>query len=174
MRSSNQYRRNRAREATRKGHHHRGRRRAASLLDLVVSILILGILASVAAPRLSSSIEYYRAQAAADRIRTDMSHARRLARARGVTETIDFDVEGNRYTFSSVKDPDSPSVSYVVDVSAAPYHARITAATFGAGTSLNFNGYGVAASGGSVTVQAGSEERTIVVDAGSGEVRVVP
>ncbi len=45
----------------------------------------------------------------------------------------------------------------------APYHVRIIAADFGGDSSVQFNGYGMPDTGGSVTVESGGQQRTVTI-----------
>jgi hypothetical protein len=72
-------------------------------------------------------------------------------------------------------DPDHPSATYRVDLTAEPYRATIVSAQFGTSgntATLAFSGYGMPSAGGSVTLAVGASRRTVTVDGASGEVTV--
>lgn len=134
-----------------------------SLLELVIVIALAGVVAALAAPRFASAQARYRADAAARQIAADVALAAERAKAIGGQVTITF-APGRAaykadYTLAGV------SESWRSDLSAEPYMAVITGAAFGAGTTLEFNGRGVPAAAGEITVQSGRVR--VVVSVGS-------
>jgi type II secretory pathway pseudopilin PulG len=137
-------------------------------VELVLVVAIVGILAAIAAPRFAGAGERYKALVAADRVMRDVAHARARAIASGAVVSMDFTPATVSYTINGMRDPDAPAKSYVVDLTATPYRCTALAADFGGSTTLKFNGYGVPASGGSVTVTVGSYKCVVTVAAGTG------
>jgi len=56
----------------------RGSRGGVSLLELTVTVLILGIVAAIASPTYSSSLQKYRTEVTSQRIVQDIEQTRRL------------------------------------------------------------------------------------------------
>ena len=152
-----------ARSTTRKG---------VSLLDLTISVMIVAVITGIAVPRFSSVTQAYSADAAAQRMVSDLERARRRARTTGTSETIAFDVDGDRYTFSSVASLESSGVPYTVELGQSPYSADLVKVAFDSETSLTFNGFGVPASSGAMVIAVGRERREVTVDASSGLITV--
>lgn len=65
-------------------------RGGSTLIDIVVTILIIGILAASAAPRFSNSLNFFRLNMAAERLAADLKYAGTLARVSGKEVRIDF------------------------------------------------------------------------------------
>ncbi len=144
-----------------------------TLAELVMVVLIIGIITAVAAPKYIDSLSRYRAEAAAQRIATDLKYARREAVGGSITRRVQFDVPAiNQYTLVGIPHLDDPSRTYEVDLSAPPYSALIVSVNFGGDAELIFDGYGAPDSGGTVVVASGGYQETVSVDADSGKVAV--
>jgi len=162
--------------ATRRGACRAGRpagsRGAFTLVELVIVVLIVGIMAAAAAPRLIDSVCYHRAEAAARRVKLDLDLARRSARLSSADRSIEFDTGAATYTLAGTTHLDHQGADYSVRLGQAPYHAAIVSADFDGGAVLTFNGYGAADSAGSVVVQAGPYQRTITVEPTTGKASI--
>jgi|694.fasta_scaffold00669_18 Tfp pilus assembly protein FimT len=169
------------------------------MIEVVIVVLILGILAAVAVPRFSRSIAVYQLDCAAVRICTDLNYAQSLARLRGTTQSVVFDIASNSYTLpdvanlnqgagqgagksaaksageSSNQGAAQASVSaYQVILSDYPHQVTLVSADFGAGSSTaTYNGYGAATSQGTIVISVGGMQRTVSLAAGS-TTRVMP
>ena len=119
------------------------------LLELVVVSAIMAALAAVAVPKYAASLARYRAAAAAARIKAELSLARRTAKISGSAQTVDVS-------------------DYQAILSESPYRAVIVSADFGGDEEVVFDGYGIPDDGGAVTVQVGTTERTVIIDADTG------
>ncbi len=141
-------------------------------MEVVVTILILGIIAGIAMPRLTSSLAAYRAEAAAKRLMSDLVLAQKRALTTGSRETVTFNLVTNRYAFPTIADPDGNGSLYEVDLTEYPYHAEISRATFATAQSVTFDGYGFPNSSGKVALNSGGVVRVVYIDAASGKVTV--
>ncbi len=142
--------------------------RAFSLIELVTVMIIIGILASMAVPRFANYTSRHRVEAAARRIVADLSLARRQARMTSASRTVEFDVTADDYRLVGTPDPDRPSAEYRVSLGVEPYRATIVSADFGGDATLVFDGYGAPDSGGTVVVQAGTNQQSVTVDPDTG------
>lgn len=143
-----------------------------TLVELVVVVAVVAVAAAIAVPRYTSSLSRYRADMAARRIAADLGMARNRAKVQGATQTVVFTPTTETYTLPGVAGLDNPSATYTVVISSDPYKADLVSASFGGSATASFNGYGAPAAGGSVVVQAGSTQKTVLLDANTGEAKV--
>lgn len=144
-----------------------------TLAELVIVLLILAILAAAAAPRFIGSLHRYRAEAAAARVAHDLRFARRQATAQSASQTVQFNSPAaHQYELVNLDDPHRPGQPYVVNLASEPYLAVIVSADFGGDATIVFNGYGRPDSIGTVTVQSGTVQRIVTVDADTGKAEV--
>ncbi len=121
-----------------------------TLIELVMVIVLIGIIAVYAAPKLGK-ITSTKAGAFVDKLRSDIRYAQNLAMTRGLRSRVDFSV-GNQYTvkssttstcsgFPTATDP-ATGGAYSVTINTGNY-AGITIATIPpAMTCLEFNSLG--------------------------------
>src|SRR3954469_1258777 len=107
-------------------------RRAFTMVELVMAMAIMAILAAIAIPRYASAISSYRARAAAQRIVHDLAQVQSLARTTSSSQTIVFSTTG--YQISNLRDLDTASTTYAVQLSAEPYKAAIASVNLTGGS----------------------------------------
>jgi len=149
-------------------------RRAFSLVEMLLVLVIMAVMAAVAIPRFSSAEARHRVEAAARRVAADLDLARQRARAAGANRSVIFNPGAARYRLPGVAHPDRPGSpdDYTVELGQAPYGAAITAVDFGGDAAIVFDGFGTPDSGGSVTIRVGRYAQTVTVDAGTGNATV--
>lgn len=133
---------------------------------------IIGMLAVVAVPRYGRAIARQRVDAAARRIAVDLALARRQARMTGAGQEVRFDINSNGYRLIELSDMDRSNREYAVPLGEEPYLATLTSADFAGSGTVTFDGYGVPDSGGQVVVQVGEYEKTITLNAETGQATV--
>jgi len=143
-----------------------------SLVELIIVLVILGVVAAIAAPRYASALCRYRADCAARRIVADLGLAQARARQTSQGQTLVFDLAANQLRIAGLPDLDRHSSDYTVRLGGAPYQAKIVSADFGGDSTIVFNGYGIPDSGGSVVVEVGDVQRTVVVSPATGKAQV--
>ncbi len=150
----------------------RARRGGIALVDLALTVLIVGIVAAVATPRFFTSLSAHRSRAAARRIAADLEYARRRAITRSASQTATFSTTTHSYTLAGVADPVRPSTTWTVRLSEAPWESTIASITFGNSGVLVFDWNGRPDRAGSLVVQSGGSQSTVAVDALTGKVSV--
>jgi hypothetical protein len=141
-------------------------------MELAVVLAITVVVAAIAIPRYFAAAANYRAKVAAYRIAADMAMARSKARACGASQSVVFTVAFNEYSVPGLSHLDRGDGGYKVSLADEPYKAELVSASFGGSSQATFNGYGIPLSGGSVTVKVGSMQKTVVLDAATGEATV--
>ena len=146
----------------------RSRRSGFTLVDLSVTVLVVGILAATTAPRFAIHLADLQADAAVQRLLSDLTGARHQALVRSTTQTIQFDVVNETYQLLGRPDPDHPSQVYTGRLSAYPYRTDIVTADFGGDAVLNFDLYGRPDTGGVVTLRSAGRLRTVTINPATG------
>lgn len=147
------------------------RRRAFSVVELVIVVLVTGVLAAVAVPVFVETLLFHRVESAARRIKSDLELVQTTARLTSTAQKLT--VLGTTYsTGSAVTSFDRPGAVYSVDLAKEPYYLDVLAATFGGYTEVTFDGYGVPSSGGTIVVQAKNCRCTVTLDRTTGQVTI--
>jgi prepilin-type N-terminal cleavage/methylation domain-containing protein len=147
-------------------------RRGFSLVELAFVTVIIAITCAIVLPHWSGSIQNYQLTLAARRVASDLAWAQASANGNSASVTVTFDVTGGTYQLSGVSDPDHTGQNYTVDLTADPYRVTLASASFGNATSITFNGYGIPGQGGSVVVSSGTVQRTVSLDAATGQITI--
>ena len=146
-----------------------------TLVDLVITVLIVGILAAVAAPRFAASAAAMRTEAVARRIAADLNYARRMAILTSRETSVTFTLSPARYAMTGVTNPDRPAEAYQVTLSDLDAGASLASASFNGTTTGSYNAYGrplvsgSALTSGSVAGSVVGARRSVVVYVTSGE-----
>ncbi|MEM7624239.1 MAG: type II secretion system protein [Planctomycetota bacterium] len=143
-----------------------------TLVELTLTLIIIGAVAAIGVPRYANALTRYKADAAARRVVADIARAQTHARANSTTATLRFRVGLDLVTISELPHLDLPSQAYTTQLAEEPYDSNLTAADFGGDTYLVFDGYGQPDSGGTLTIRCGSNLRTITVDPDTGEASI--
>ena len=153
-------------------------RRGLSLIDMVVTVLILGIVSAVAAPRFSNALVSSQLKSAGQRIVADLQFARNQAKTKSDLVTVQFLTSPDRYVISGVNHPDRKAGDYIVEISEiCPSYSAITP-SFDGETSFQFTHLSTAQVGspatnlssGSIVLAVGSDSIQINIDPVSGQV----
>ena len=143
-------------------------RRAYTLIDLTISVMIMGILAGVAMPRFAVLLDDYRADAAARKIAGDLNYVARAAANHSQDVTVVFDAATSSWTVPELPHPDHPGSTWTVNLAAAGFPATLSAIDLGGDATVSFNVYSNPDTGGTITVTSGTALRTVVLPAAGG------
>jgi Tfp pilus assembly protein PilE len=147
-------------------------RAGLSLIDVVITVLIIGILATVAAPKFVKSLHRMQAEAAAKRIKIDLGYTRQTAISESATRSVTFTPSSNAYSIPGVPDLDRPGEAYAVELNAPPYNATLVSAALGADSEIQFDRFGKPDSGGTITVESGGYQETVTIDPETGKASI--
>ena len=139
---------------------HAQARRAMSLLELVVVVLIIGLLGTMAVTRYGvGAVADVGAQGFARRLALDCLHARRAAISTGDNHLVRFTIAGGKATQYTVYRRQGGSVTQIEDTRTVPTSVDVTTA----GTvDMEFTFTGEALAG--YTISVASPDRTLSVN----------
>ena len=143
-----------------------------TLLELALVLAIVAVVSGVVVLSYGSALAGYRADAAAERLSMDIGLTQAKARGMSQSRVIIFSAGKNAYGILDEPGATSPTSPYVVYLSADPYQATLSSASFGGAGQLVFDGYGQPSSGGTVVVTVGAQSRTLTVDSTTGKVTI--
>jgi prepilin-type N-terminal cleavage/methylation domain-containing protein len=138
-----------------------------SLVELIVVMAILVLMAGVAVPRFAGTLARRRVEFAAARVVSDLRLAQREARLASQLGTASFDVAADTYSLLSVTDLDHPT-EYKVRLADQPYEVNLISVDLGGDAQIQYDGYGVPDSGGTIILAVRGQRITITLDAVSG------
>ena len=148
------------------------RRAGFTLVEIVITVLIMGILTAVAAPKFADTLHRTRAESAAKRIKVDLGLARQNAISRSLTQTVKFTPATDDYTLPGMADLNHSSQTYSVDLAAAPYNAVLVSANLGGDSDVQFDHYGQPDSCGTITVESGAFPTPVIVHPDTGQASI--
>jgi Tfp pilus assembly protein FimT len=157
----------------------RSRRAGFTLIDLTITILILGIVAGIAVPRFSQSLNIVRADAAARHIAADLNYARHRAQVSSRPNAVNFTTSPAGYAMPTTPHLNRSGTSYAVTFSTLGLPVQLTANIQGT-SSVTYNAFGlptagsplVAMTSGSITVTSGTASKTVVINPQTGRASV--
>ncbi|MBU1871798.1 MAG: prepilin-type N-terminal cleavage/methylation domain-containing protein [Candidatus Omnitrophica bacterium] len=156
-------------------------KKAFTLIEMVMTILIIGILAAIAIPRFESFYSI-KLDGATKKVVSDIRYIQQLALSRHTNCRIDFNPAANTYSAQEEVPQDSGNWVSAID----PFtHAALSvdfnnhtqyqgigidSAGFGGSSVLQFNWLGAPQSGGSLVLVYQGRSRTISVESNTGRV----
>ncbi len=143
-----------------------------SLVELTLVTIIIGIVAAMAVPRYADALTRYRADAAAQRIVADLARAQSHAQATSTSATVWLRTAEDEVQILELTALDGGSGTYLTKLNEAPYFADLTNAVTDGDQYLVFDGYGQPDSAGTFILNCGGVQRTITVDATTGEATI--
>ena len=159
-----------------------------TLIELVITIAVLGALSVGAYVAIDNSLTSFRLDAASAKLMNDMRFAQHLARTRNAWFGVSFQINPvNQYTVyetdgvtdTPVPDPVNPAQTLVVNMASEYDGTTITAVNIDGGSKVEFNALGVPftdalaseiVAAGTITLTQGTTTRTIQVIPETGRV----
>ena len=142
-----------------------------SLIELTVTMMLVGITAAVVVPKISGAVTTTRLNATAMQMVADFETARRYAISTSTSQEIQVVTANNEYILKDMPDMNHPNVaSYTVDLNELQGTVSILSVDFNSTDSMTFDMYGKPNHGGTVVIQSGTQIRTITIDASTGKV----
>ena len=152
-----------------------------TLFELLIVLTVLGIVAGTVVPAVLS-LSPTQALAGARFVAADLNYVRSRAIALSKPLTVSFDLAQQRYTVSDadgpIAHPWAASTRFgglfvvVLDETTPFSGVRLTSANFGGQRWIRFGTMGEPIESGSLTVRHGREAVTVIVEPGTGLVRV--
>ncbi|MFK7789186.1 MAG: GspH/FimT family pseudopilin [Phycisphaeraceae bacterium] len=129
-----------------------------SLVELVLVMLIIGIVAAITMPRFAQAGARQRLAVAAERVIADIALVRSRANHASDTATLTFNTSDSIYKANAIG-----GKAFAVELDESPYEVTLQVAGFTDQSYVQFNGYGIAQSTGTITLSntAGSVEIVI-------------
>ena len=100
-------------------------RQGVSIVEITVTVMILGILAAIASPIYSRSLVNYRVDVATQRIIQDIEQTKQVARQKNSSQMIAFSTSDHGYKISGVQSLDKAGQTYLVSLGNAPYQCQL-------------------------------------------------
>jgi prepilin-type N-terminal cleavage/methylation domain-containing protein len=147
------------------------RRAGFTLVELLVTLAIVGIAASLAVPNVMTSIMEYRASAAGRQLMTDLQFAKTSAVSQVVHYRVTFNVGQKQYIVSRFNSAtgnwDQVGVTRALAVPGTPYYVAGGAFAInltGGQTFVEFTALGTATTTGGITITVNGRQRTVNVN----------
>jgi Tfp pilus assembly protein FimT len=156
------------------------RRRAGfALIDLTVTVLIIGIVAAVAVPRFTQSLDIIRADSAARHIVADLNYARHRAQMSSRSVPVNFTQSPASYAMPTTPHLNRSGATYSVNLPDAGLNVQLAVNIQGT-KSVTYNNYGLPLAGsplvpvtsGTITVQSGAASKVVLINAQTGRASV--
>jgi len=143
------------------------RRNGLSLVELTITMLVIGIFAAVGSLKYAEALSEHRAKALADTVRETLLAAKHGAQTRSTPVTVTFLKNMGTYTITGLPNPTHPSKPYVVDMTAVAPAAKASE-----NYTVAFNGFGYPATNVVMELKTKSGKKRYVHVLTSGEIKV--
>ncbi len=153
--------------------HDAARRRAFSLIEMTIVVVIIGVVVAVAVPRFANSLSTQRADAAARAVAADVQRAVDMARSTSAPVTIVFDTDHDTYQVAGMTLADQGGGSDRRNLAAEFPGVSLAICDFGGSSTLTIDGFGSPTSSGEIVLKKNDEVRTLLFDRSTGQVDVI-
>ena len=155
----------------------RPRKRAFTLIELVMVVLVISILTSVAVTRISTQLQGHSVDSAAVLFQTDLKAAQQEAIATSSSVTVTVNQLPHTYTIAATRNG-AATIVRSVNLSSAPWNCSIVSLLSGAArtpvstVALSINGAGMFGGDLEISLISGSASGIVKVEANSGRVLI--
>ncbi|WP_432798851.1 prepilin-type N-terminal cleavage/methylation domain-containing protein [Poriferisphaera sp. WC338] len=143
--------------------------RAFSLIELVLVLVLIGIVAAIAMPRISNASSQYMLESASQRALYEIEYAKAIAKATSSSYTMHFDSAGQRIYLSGPNGKADDGVVRELNLNDSIYEVSMNIDLSGE-TSFIINGFGMPEKMYEFDLYRGSYKQKINVDCHTGEV----
>ena len=147
-------------------------RRAFTLVELIVVLVIISAIAGLALPAYGSAVARYRLDAAAYALSGELDRSAVHARTTASTVTIRFDTTNHLVEFDNLPDRRSGAATFTLDLREEPRDATLVSVNFDGFEYYSISGYGVPSTDGLIILRNTGGARRINVDAATAMSRV--
>jgi len=138
----------------------------AAATCLLSSFVVLGWLL----PAAHNAVSYWKADLVAKCVAEDLCSARHLAQLRSCKQTVEFDVDKDRYVVPNLSD--GAVTRTCLSLKEWPYCASVVAADFNGHPTVTFNGWGIASEAGEVVIDVGGHRRHVRLEPTLGRISI--
>lgn len=139
-------------------------RRGATLVELVITVAVIGIIAMIAVPRFARAQDGTSADAAARRLVSELCAIRQRAIVSRTSATVTVVVGRGTVKVAGIDTTGLGCDGGGFDLAESPYGVTVLKVTFPAGT-FQFDGHGWVGSEGSIAIGRGAVARVVTVSA---------
>lgn len=144
-----------------------------AMVDLVITILIMGMAAAVAVPRFSGVIKDYQTEATARRLAAVLDFASRQSRNTSQPITLTFDTNADSVAVTGIDDPDHPGQPWTILLSAIAPGVDLTSASFDGSPVVTYAIDGRPNAQGALSLSGGGVSKTVTVSSVTGKAAVI-
>jgi prepilin-type N-terminal cleavage/methylation domain-containing protein len=138
--------------------------RAFTMIEIILTLVIVAMFATVAVSRWSGSSDESRINAAAFRLDDEFAAVARMSRATGRVHTIMFDTDTSEMRVFSGPDPVTESLVRTVSLKSKPYAATVTEVAYEPeGVSVHVDPYGMYSRIAKVKLVSGTSTRVVTL-----------
>lgn len=138
--------------------------RAFTMIEIILTLVIVAMFATVAVSRWSGSSDESRINAAAFRLHDEFAAVARMSRATSRVHTITFDTDAGEMRVFIGPDPVMPSLVRTVSLKSKPYAAFVAAVAYDPeGESVRVDPYGIYSHIAKVELVSGTSTRVVIL-----------
>lgn len=143
-----------------------GKRNAAyTLIELTITLMIMGIVAGTAVPRYFDALTNYRGRSVAKRIEADLQYAAQVAKQTSSSTTLLFDLATHSYEIVGLTDIDRRNRNYQFNLQDSKYQGKLLQVDFAENTQVVFDIFGLPDNSGTIVFLVGEVQYTIGLSA---------